>query len=152
MVRGWIVVGWKLLAEVEPAQTEDRGLHPICGCTPVEGCTTVEAAMLHTPYASLRPAVGNCCRRIWRLGRSGGKADSSRRGGLEVLEVCQAEASNVQVNCCLRRRGDERERCGGEQPKEDGKESRVCQAVEYSTPGKGCSRGVHTNGSCGGPD
>ena len=104
--------------------------------------------MLHTPYASLRPAVGNCCRRIWRLGRSGGKADSSRRGGLEVLEVCQAEASNVQVNCCLRYRSDERKDVvEGNQRKME--KSGGLSGRREEPPAGCCSRGVNTNGRCG---
>ena len=83
MVCGWLVVGWRLLAAVGPTQIKGRVLRPSCGCTHVSVCGC-GGCSLHAPCTGLRRAAGNCCRMIWRLGRTEGKAALSRRGGREI--------------------------------------------------------------------
>ena len=75
-----------MLAAVGPAQIKDRVLRPSCGCTHgrVYGCGR---CLLHTPCADLWHAVGNCCRKVWRLEETEVKAVLSRRGGQEDWRI-----------------------------------------------------------------
>ena len=81
-----------------PAQIKDRVLRPSCGGTHVRvyGCGRCS---LHAPCSGLRRAVGNSCRMIWRVGRTEGKTDLSRRGGLEVGRIVRQKRQSFQVNC-----------------------------------------------------
>ena len=64
------------------------------------------------------------------------------------MEDCQAEASNVQVNCCLRYRSDERKDVvEGNQRKME--KSGGLSGRREEPPAGCCSRGVNTNGRCG---
>ena len=87
----------------------------VCGCG---GCS------LHAPYAGLRRAAGNCCRMIWRIGRTEGKAALSRRGGREIggLSGRSVKCPGELLLAVSKRR---KEGCGGGQPKKDGKERRA---------------------------
>ena len=75
-----------MLAAVGPAQIKDRVLRLSCGCTHgrVYGCGR---CLLHTPCEGLRRAVGNGCRKLWKLGRTEVKAALSRRGGQEDWRI-----------------------------------------------------------------
>ena len=87
------------------------------------------------------------------MGRSEVKTDLGRRGELEVGGLSGRSVKKVQVNCYLRRRGDERERCGGEQPKEDGTRRQAGRLAgrRVGRPARACSRVVHTRVGVGDP-
>merc|ERR1719352_1042173 len=101
VARGWLVVGWGLLAAVEvrpdrrPRSATHLRVHTREG---VYGCG---GGSLHTSIPDLWHAVRSCCRKVWRLEETEEEAALNRRGGLEDCEDCQAGASEVQVNCCL---------------------------------------------------
>ena len=64
------------------------------------------------------------------------------------MEDCQAEASNVQVNCCLRYRSDERKDVVEGNQRKVEKSGGLSERRE-EPPAGCCSRGVNTNGRCG---
>ena len=85
---------------------------------------------------------------VWRIGRTEDKTDLSRRGGLVVGRIVRQKRQKVQVNCCLRRRGDERKDVvEGNQRKME--KSGGLSGRREEPPAGCCSRGVNTNGRCG---
>ena len=82
------------------------------------------------------------------MGRSEVKTDLGRRGELEVGGLSGRSVKKVQVNCCLRRRGDERKDVvEGNQRKME--KSGGLSGRREEPPAGCCSRGVNTNGRCG---
>lgn len=120
-------------------------------CTPVRvyGCG---GGSLHTPFPDLRHAVGSCYRKVWRLGGTEHKAALNRRGGLEDCKDCQAEASKVQVNCCLKAtKGRNDVGVKSNQGTWDERQASRLAGRRVERPARACSRVVHTSGRCGRP-
>ena len=92
------------------------------------------------------------CRKVWRLGGTEHKAALNRRGGLEDCEDCQAGASEVQVNCCLKAtKGREDVGVKSNQGKWDERQASRLAGRRVERPARACSRVVHTRVGVGDP-
>ena len=101
----------------------------------------MEGATLHMPYADLWHAVGNCCRKVWRLEETEEEAALNRRGGIEVGGL---SGRSVKGPGGLLLEGDERkEGCGGGSHHGRSGKSGAGFVERLEPPAGCCSRGVY---------